>query len=106
MLQQSFSLNSASSSLASSFASRGANQQQSSPLVYVAIIFAIIIVGTALFNKYKAKKSWKKIAKVLAVGVVIPIVVLLLVPSVFISMVLASAFLVGAALFVFLGQRK
>ncbi len=89
---------------ASALASRNSSQQ--SPIIMIAAAFAVLLVGAAIFNKFKAKKSWKKFVIIMAVGIIVPAVIVLFVPNGFASAALAVAVLVAAIIYLFMGQKK
>jgi VIT1/CCC1 family predicted Fe2+/Mn2+ transporter len=54
-----------------------------------------LLVG-AVYNKFIAKKDWKKLGIVALIGVIIPVAIIFLVPSSLLTSVLAGVFLLGA----------
>ena len=106
-IQQSFQLGSATRTGASAtgFANGARSQQDNSGLITIIALLVIVVVGLA-YNKFKAKRDWKKLGKVIVLGVIIPGVILLLVPSSYTNTVLAGIFLIGVLAWFFLKEGK
>jgi len=105
-LEQPFQLGSArTTTSATGFSVNGRTQQDNSGTITIIVMAVIVVIG-ALFNKFKAKIKWKKFAKVVALGVIIPGAIILFVPSSYISMTLAGVFLIGTLAWLFLKEGK
>jgi len=63
-------------------------------ILLVGIFAAIIVVG-AVFNKFVAKRNWKKLGIAAVIGIIVPAIVLFFAPTSLVSTIFAAVFLVG-----------
>ena len=79
---------------------------QSTDLVLIGALFAIIIAVGAIYNKKKAKKDWKSFAIISAVGIILAVIILELVPRTYLTTVLSAVFLAGLVVMFFAMRGK
>jgi len=70
-------------------------RQQGTDNLLLIGVFAVILVGGAIFNKFVAKKDWKKFGIVALIGIIIPAIIIFFAPSSLSSVIFATVFFIG-----------
>lgn len=83
-----------------------ARAQQGTDNFLLIGLFVLILAIGVIYNKFVAKKDWKKMGIVALIGIIIPAIIIFFAPSNLVSTVLAIVFLIGTLVvfFRFLGK--
>ncbi|MEI7961439.1 MAG: hypothetical protein WCI04_03815 [archaeon] len=106
-VQKNFTLSSRSTGFAAGTTVSGfSNSGQSTDWVLVGAVLGVIVAAGAVFNKFRGKKNWKTFGIIAAVGIIVPVIILLVVPKVYSLTVLAAVFLAGIVIVFFAMRGK
>jgi len=70
-------------------------RQQGTDNLLLIGVFAVILIIGVIFNKFVAKKDWKKLGIVALIGIIIPAIIIFFAPSSLSSVIFAAVFFIG-----------